>query len=136
MSRIRTATVATAVASALLAVGTAGATSAAAGTTRGAVQPQTVTGDLIPNGADGTPHTLMCPPEESVLSGGYALTPQPGHTLAPLPADLLESRPNADASGWIVTVRKFQQTEDHNRYEPANLTLYVACTQGENTPGG
>ncbi|MDH6109303.1 hypothetical protein P3T36_000075 [Kitasatospora sp. MAP12-15] len=135
MSRIRTAAVAAALATALLTVGTAGATSAAAAT-RGAVQPQTVTGDVIPNGADGSQHTLMCPPEESVLSGGYALTAQPGHTLAPLPADLLESRPNADASGWIVSVRKFQQSEDHKRYEPANLTLYVACTQGENTPGG
>lgn len=97
----------------------------------GTVQPQAVPGSVIKGGADGTPRTLMCPPEENVLSGGYVLSAPAGHTLGTAPADLLETRPTADATGWTIAVRKHLENG-----APADLRLYVVCTQGENTPGG
>jgi hypothetical protein len=109
---------------------------------QGTVQPQTVPGGVIKGGADGTPRTLMCPPEENVMSGGFALSAGAGHKLGPVPADLLESRPTADATGWTVTVRKYLQPERHGKSAahghgaPADLRVYLVCTQGENTPGG
>lgn len=109
----------------VMAGGTATATAA------GTVQPQAVPGSVIKGGADGSPRTLMCPPEENVLSGGYVLSAPSGHTLGPAPADLLETRPTADATGWTIAVHK--QLENG---APADLRLYVVCTQGENTPGG
>jgi hypothetical protein len=122
-----------------LVVMTCGAATAAAQTT---VQPQAVQGGVIKGGADGTPRTLMCPPEENVLSGGYALTAPDGRTLGRRPADVLESRPTPDATGWVVTVRKDLAPTGRGRHParhttaPADLTLFVVCTQGENTPGG
>lgn len=115
-----------------------GAAPAAAQTT---VQPQAVPGDVIKGGADGTPQTLMCPPEELVLSGGYTLTAPDGRTLGHVPADVLETRPTADATGWIVAVRKDLAPTGRGHHRgahgtPADLTLYVVCTQGESTPGG
>ena len=100
-------------------------------TASGTVQPQAVPGSVIKGGANGSPRTLMCPPEENVLSGGYVLSAPSGHALSPLPADLVETRPTADATGWTIAVRK--QLENGT---PADLRLYVVCTQGENTPGG
>ena len=100
-------------------------------TASGTVQPQAVPGAVIKGGADGSPRTLMCPPEENVMSGGYVLSAAPGHTLSTVPADLLETRPTADATGWIIAVHKSVENGS-----PADLRLYVVCTQGENTPGG
>lgn len=114
----------------------AGGATAVAQTT---VQPQAVPGGVIRGGADGSPRTLMCPPEENVLSGGFALSAPQGRTLGHAPADLVESRPTEDATGWIVTVRKDLAPAGRSRPAhgtPADLTLYVVCTQGENTPGG
>jgi hypothetical protein len=95
-------------------------------------KPQTLTGPLIPHGADGRERTLMCPDEEGVLSGGYVISAGRGERLGEEPADLLESRPTGDADGWILAVRK--------REAPgggwADLTLYIVCTQGASTPGG
>lgn len=112
--------------------------------TRDGVQPQAVPGDVIKGGADGSPRTLMCPPEESVMGGGFSVSAGPGRTLDPVPADLLESRPTADADGWIVSVRKHLAPTGPStgrpvvrpQPDPADLTLYAVCTQGENTPGG
>ncbi|SHM08396.1 hypothetical protein [Actinacidiphila paucisporea] len=116
---------------------------AGGGATAGAqttVQPQAVQGSVIRGGADGTPRTLMCPPEENVLSGGFALSAPQGRALGRGPADLLESRPTPDATGWVITVRKDLAPADRGRPgtlgAPADLTLFVVCTQGENTPGG
>lgn len=114
----------------LVAVAAGNATAA----TQGAVQPQTVPGQVIGHGADGAPHTLMCPPEESAMGGGYAVSAGPGQQLDKVPADVLESRPTADATGWVIAVRK--DVRSGAKVSPANLTVYVVCTQGENTPGG
>lgn len=103
----------------------------ATATAQGTVQPQAVPGNVVKGGADGSPRTLMCPPEENVMSGGFALSAGPGHTLSSVPADLLESRPTADATGWTIAVRKHVENG-----APADLRLYLVCTQGENTPGG
>lgn len=104
------------------------------------VQPQAVRGGLIKGGADGSRHTLMCPPEENALSGGFSLSAPEGRRLGHVPADLTESRPTEDATGWVVTVRKDLAPDGRSRPSahggPADLTLYVVCTQGENTPGG
>jgi hypothetical protein len=130
---------ATAAGTSVLVVMSCGAATAVAQTT---VQPQAVQGPVVKGGADGTPRTLMCPPEENVLSGGYALTAPDGRTLDRLPADVLESRPTPDATGWVVTVRKDLAPVDRRHGHPsraaapADLTLFVVCTQGENTPGG
>jgi hypothetical protein len=99
---------------------------------QGADQPQATPGQVIAGGADGTPRTLLCPPEESVMSGGYVLSAPHGGRLGGTPADLLESRPTADATGWTIAVRK----DLADGRTEADLTLYVVCTQGENTPGG
>ncbi|CAG6398712.1 hypothetical protein NMG29_28130 [Streptomyces cocklensis] len=103
------------------------------------VQPQAVQG-LIKGGADGSQRTLMCPPEENVLSGGFVVSAPEGRRLGHVPADLTESRPTEDATGWVVTVRKDLAPDGRSRPSahggPADLTLYVVCTQGENTPGG
>jgi hypothetical protein len=121
----------------MLAVTAGGGATAVAQTT---VQPQAVQGGVIKGGADGTPRTLMCPPEENVLSGGFALSAPDGRLLGHVPADLVESRPTEDATGWVVTVRKDLIPEGRGRHkgriDPADLTLWVVCTQGENTPGG
>ncbi|UWE14091.1 hypothetical protein [Actinacidiphila bryophytorum] len=121
----------------MLAVTAGGGATAVAQTT---VQPQAVQGGVIKGGADGTPRTLMCPPEENVLSGGFALSAPDGRLLGHVPADLVESRPTEDATGWVVTVRKDLTPEGRGRHkgriDPADLTLWVVCTQGENTPGG
>src|SRR5690348_10003232 len=83
----------------MLAVTAGGGATAVAQTT---VQPQAVQGGVIKGGADGTPRTLMCPPEENVLSGGFTLSAPDGRLLGHVPADLVESRPTADATGWVI----------------------------------
>ena len=109
----------------------------AAAVAQGADQPQAKAGHVIDRGADGAPRTLMCPAEESVMSGGYVLSAPHGRVLGDTPADLVESRPTADATGWTVAVRKdLADGRSAAHRTPANLTLYVVCTQGENTPGG
>lgn len=121
----------------MLVVTAGGGATAVAQTT---VQPQAVQGAVIKGGADGTPRTLMCPPEENVLSGGFALSAPEGRRLGHVPADLVESRPTEDATGWVVAVRKDLTPEGRDRHPghagPADLTVWVVCTQGENTPGG
>lgn len=121
----------------MLVVTVGGGAKAVAQTT---VQPQAVQGAVVKGGADGSPQTLMCPPEENVLSGGFALSAPDGRRLGAVPADLVESRPTEDATGWVVTVRKDLAPDRRDRHaahgHPADLTVWVVCTQGENTPGG
>ena len=112
------------------------ATPAYAGVLRADFQPRAVTGPTLPEGADGNEHTLMCPPDESVLGGGYALSAPAGRYLSATPADLLSSRPTADATGWTVAVRKELVPTEGRGGGPADLTLQLVCTEGEVTPGG
>ncbi|MEY9943026.1 hypothetical protein [Kitasatospora sp. GAS1066B] len=97
------------------------------------MQPHTVSGEVIKNGADGTERTLMCPPEENVMGGGFSVSPGAGRHLESTPADVLTSRPTADATGWIVAVRKQDLSAAGNGAEPADLTLQVVCTEGESS---
>ncbi|WP_033221776.1 hypothetical protein [Kitasatospora phosalacinea] len=97
--------------------------------------PQAVTGPTIQGGADGLPHELLCPPDESVYSGGFSVTPGENRTLDRQPTDVLENRPNEDATGWIVAVRRddcppAKGADGEHRH--ANLTLHVVCTDGQN----
>lgn len=101
---------------------------------RGDFQPHAVTGAVITQGADGTERTLMCPPDENVLAGGYALSAPAGSTLDSAPADVLTSRPTSDATGWIVAVKKSLENAEDDA-DPADLTLQIVCTEGESTPG-
>jgi len=88
--------------------------------------PQAVSGTTISRGADGLEHTLMCPPDENVLGGGFTVS---------APADVLTSRSTEDATGWIVAVRKSLRPVNGHA-GPADLTVQVVCTEGEVTPGG
>lgn len=135
ISRTRTRVVA-AGAAALAAASAALSGGTATAAPQGAVQPQAVAGGVILGGADGKPRTLMCPAEENVMSGGFTVSADAGHKLGPDPADLLESRPTADATGWVIAVRKLQLADAKEKAKPANLVVHVVCTQGENTPGG
>lgn len=81
---------------------------------QGTVTPVAVTGPVIHGGADGKEHTLMCPPDENAMGGGFKLSGRDGRELGDTPSDVLESRPTDDATGWIVAVRKDLETEhDH-----------------------
>lgn len=102
--------------------------------------PQTlhVAGQVIAGGADGRPHELFCPAPQSAFSGGFAISASEGSSLAPEPADVLESRPNDNATGWIVTVRKEQirgRASRHPRTAPADLVIHLECTEGMPTHG-
>jgi hypothetical protein len=112
------------------------ATPAYAGVLHADFQPRAVTGVTLLEGADGNEHTLMCPPDESVLGGGYTLSAPAGRSLAAAPADVLASRPTADATGWTVAVRKLLAPAEGRGADPAALTLQLVCTEGEVTPGG
>ncbi|WBO63216.1 hypothetical protein [Streptomyces camelliae] len=118
--------------------------------------PHEITGQLIPGGADGTRHEVLCPPQQHAYGGGYALSARTGTRLSEdSPADVWENRPNDNASGWIVTVRKTTwlqqpqqpqkpkpkpQHEQHEQHRPdggseerhdagpADLTLHVTCS--------
>lgn len=112
-----------------------------------------ITGQVIPGGADGQPHELFCPAPQSAYSGGFAISASEGAHLAPEPADVIESHPNANATGWIVTVRKHQirsgqpEHPDHSgnpehperranpHVEPADLVIHLTCTEGTPTHG-
>ncbi|MEE4544425.1 hypothetical protein V2S66_20905 [Streptomyces sp. V4-01] len=101
------------------------------------VQPQAVPGGVIAGGADGAPRTLLCPPEENAMGGGFAVSAPHGGQLDATPTDVLENHPNADSTGWVVSVRKNATVgQGHQRLQAADLTVYVVCTQGENTPSG
>ncbi|NUS14496.1 MAG: hypothetical protein HOY69_24380 [Streptomyces sp.] len=121
----------------MLVVTAGGGATAVAQTT---VQPQAVQGGVVRGGADGSPRTLMCPPEENVLSGGFTLSAPEGRRLGAVPADLVESHPTVDATGWVIAVRKGLAPDGRDRHadhgDPADLTIWLVCTQGENTPGG
>jgi len=97
-------------------------------------QSRATAGPTISRGADGTEQTLMCPPDENVLGGGFTISAPADRTLSAEPGDLLTSRPTADATGWIVAVNKSLQPRSHTA-APADLTLYVVCTEGETSPG-
>ncbi|MFI2205996.1 hypothetical protein ACH47Z_35535 [Streptomyces sp. NPDC020192] len=69
--------------------------------------PQHIAATLIPGGADGTRHEVFCPATQHAYGGGYTLSAPKGTRLSEdAPADVWENRPNDNASGWIVTVRK------------------------------
>lgn len=123
-----------AVASVLLVAGTC--SSAVAAQTRRGFQPHAITGAVISHGADGAEHTLMCPPDENVLGGGFTLSTQPGRHLSHTPSDVLANRPTDDATGWTVAVSKSTFRHQGGHAEPADLTLQIVCTEGETTPGG
>ncbi|MGW0767364.1 hypothetical protein [Streptomyces sp. NPDC002676] len=73
--------------------------------------PMEVGGTLIHAGADGSPREVFCPAMQHVFGGGFALTASNGNRLSLEPADLIESRPNDHATGWIVAVRKTQLSQ-------------------------
>lgn len=98
--------------------------------------PQAVSGPTINRGADGVERTLMCPPEENALGGGFTVSAPAGRELDLVPGDVLTSRSTADATGWIVAVRKGLRRVAGGAPDPADLTLQVVCTEGEVTPGG
>jgi hypothetical protein len=98
-------------------------------------QPHAVTGATLERGADGAEHTFMCPPDENVLGGGFTVSAPAGRALDPAPADVLTTRPTADATGWIVAVRKSLRPAA-GAGAPADLTVQLVCTEGETTPGG
>ena len=101
------------------------------------MQPHAVAGATIARGADGTEQTLMCPPDENVLSGGFTVSAPSGRELGAAPTDVLTSRPTADATGWIVAVGKsLRPTTRGSATSPADLTIQAVCTEGEVTPGG
>ncbi|MGK4579529.1 hypothetical protein [Kitasatospora sp. HPMI-4] len=111
----------------------------AAATPRQLTQPpRVVTGEVIQGGADGKPHELLCPPEENVYGGGFSVTPGENRRLDWQSTDVLESRPNDAATGWIVSVRKYDCPPEGAKgaHRPANLTLRVLCTEGASTPNG
>lgn len=97
-------------------------------------QSRTTMGPTISKGADGTEQTLMCPPDENVLGGGFTVSAPAGRTLDSEPGDVITSRPDPDATGWIVAVRK-SLAPLSRAAAPADLTLYVVCTEGETSPG-
>ncbi|MBK3567067.1 hypothetical protein [Streptomyces sp. MBT62] len=99
---------------ALSLLGTAAVSAAAAAEPQ---PPQHVVGELIRGGADGSPHEVFCPAMQHVYGGGYEITAAPGARLGPKPADLLVSRSNDNASGWIVAVHK-GQISPHGPQEP------------------
>ncbi|MFB7666940.1 hypothetical protein ACFC1R_23825 [Kitasatospora sp. NPDC056138] len=109
------------------------ATSGSAAATPSMLAPHAVAGDTIQGGADGKPHELLCPPDENVYGGGFSVTPSANRRLDERPTDVLESRPNDDATGWIVAVRKSDCPPDgqHGDSKPANLTIHIVCTEGE-----
>ncbi len=97
--------------------------------------PRAVIGANLARGADGAEHTLMCPPEENVLGGGFTVSAPAGRTLAEPASDLITSRPTADATGWIVAVRKSLEPTAHEAAIPADLSIQAVCTEGEVSPG-
>ncbi|WP_034263282.1 hypothetical protein [Actinospica robiniae] len=97
--------------------------------------PRSITGPTIRQGADGADHTLMCPPEENVLGGGFTVSAPAGRTLDAKSSDLISSRPDADATGWIVAVRKSVKPTDGHARVAADLTVQIVCTEGEVSPG-
>jgi hypothetical protein len=97
--------------------------------------PRATSGASISQGADGTERTLQCPPDENVLGGGFTVFAPAGRTLAATPSDVLASRATADATGWIVAVRKSLNPTRHAAAGPADLILQVVCTEGETSPG-
>ncbi|MGC0328729.1 hypothetical protein RKD23_001719 [Streptomyces sp. SAI-170] len=104
-----------------------------------------ITGKVIRGGADGRPHQLICPAPFNAYSGGFTVRAGKDGRLIQEPADLLESRPNDNANGWIVAVRKGQYVEPQHprpysdrtptRIEPADLVIHVVCTQDMPTHG-
>ncbi|HEU5353226.1 MAG TPA: hypothetical protein VFU65_02135 [Actinocrinis sp.] len=97
-------------------------------------QSRATAGPTISQGANGTEQTLMCPPDENVLGGGFAVSAPAGRTLGSEPGDVLTSRPDPDATGWIVAVKKSLESGSQDAAF-ADLTLYVVCTEGEMSPG-
>ena len=97
--------------------------------------PHAIFGANIARGADGTEHTVMCPPEESVLGGGFTVSAPAGRDLAAVADDVITSRPTADATGWIVAVRKSLEPTAHAAAIPADLSVEAVCTEGETSPG-
>jgi len=97
--------------------------------------PRSITGPTISQGANGAERTLMCPPEENVLAGGFTVSAPAGRELGAKPTDLISSRPDADATGWIVAVRKSLASGRGRTAAPADLTLQIVCTEGMVSPG-
>jgi hypothetical protein len=97
--------------------------------------PRSITGPTIHQGADGAEHTLLCPPEENVLGGGFTVSAPAGRHLDRQPGDVISSRPDADATGWIVAVAKSLEPAKGHPRVPADLTVQIVCTEGEVSPG-
>ncbi|WP_330460357.1 hypothetical protein OIB37_27890 [Streptomyces sp. NBC_00820] len=94
--------------------------------------PMHMSGALLVGGADGRRHELDCPAMQHVESGGYTLSAGSGRRLGKEAADLIESRPNDLASGWIIAVRKPQvwhTTQGKERPAgAADLRIHLVCT--------
>lgn len=97
--------------------------------------PRSITGPTIHQGANGAERTLMCPPEENVLGGGFTVSAPAGHRLSGMPGDVISSRPDADATGWIVAVGKSLEPINGHAAAAADLTVQIVCTEGEVSPG-
>jgi hypothetical protein len=122
-----------AVAAAALLVAATG--SGAAASTHRQIEPHAVTGDLVKGGADGSERDLFCPDGEHVMGGGFTVTASSGYHLVGEATDVITSRPSADATAWVVEVRKLQQPNGGGDKKPADLTLRIVCAQGEMPPG-
>ncbi|MET8452580.1 hypothetical protein [Streptomyces sp. NPDC005209] len=88
---------------------------------------------FIAGGADGKPREVFCPSMQHAYSGGFTLSARSDSRLAPEAADVIESRLNDHASGWIVTVRKAQVRKllvpgKSHQSVPADLTVHIGCT--------
>ncbi|RKE20068.1 hypothetical protein [Streptomyces sp. TLI_171] len=110
------------------------ATNGTAAATASVQPPQAVTGPTLRGGADGLPHELLCPPDESIYSGGFTVSPGENRILDRLATDVLENRPNEDATGWIVAVRRDDCPPEGARggSRHADLTIHLVCTDGQN----
>ncbi|MFJ3311021.1 hypothetical protein ACIPSA_50480 [Streptomyces sp. NPDC086549] len=120
MPRTRTALAVTAGAAALLVC-------AASPSMADPPEPPRHVAQFFKDGADGRPHEAFCPAMQHVYSGGFTVSAGKGARLAPQSADVVESRPNDHAAGWIVTVHK-SQVSNHAQASPADLTIHLACT--------
>lgn len=111
------------------------ATPAYAGVLHADFHPRTVTGVTLLEGADGNEHTLMCPPDENVLSGGYTLSAPAGRSLSSAPADLLSTRPTEDATGWTVAVLKTLAPAGGKGADPGLADPEAGVHRGRGHPG-
>ncbi|MEV6054625.1 hypothetical protein [Streptomyces sp. NPDC052107] len=91
--------------------------------------PQHVAGTLIPGGADGTRHEVLCPARQHAYGGGHGLSARNGTRLSEEAADVLDNRSNENASRWIKPGGHPHGT-GNKRHDagPADLTIHLTCS--------